>query len=130
MGVKYETKAQAMFGSRYGARYFPSQWLRYSTPDDPRIRWCQPDGVLFVPWANAITIIEFKYSHTEVAWWQLFQLYTPVLRRLFAKEKYEIRCCEVVKWFDPAVRAPQRAKLREDIEAISPGEFAVHIFNP
>lgn len=130
LGIKYEAKAQDALGERYGRRYYRSPWLRYKTQHDPRVRWCQPDGVLFTPETNRITIIEFKYNHTELAWWQMFRLYKPVLERVFEAERYDIACCEVVKWFDPAAKMPMPTKLRARIDDAAPGEFAVHIFAP
>lgn len=130
LGVKYERKAQAMLTDRYGAAYMASQWVRFRSVDDPRVRWCQPDGVLVDQGASTLTIVEIKYSHTEVAWWQLFRLYRPVLERLFAGHGYEFRCVEVCRWFDAAIRCPVKPRLREDIANVRPGEFAVNIWSP
>lgn len=127
LGIKYEAKAQAMLGEYYGPDYMPSQWVRYRGPDG-RIRWCQPDGVLVDHEANTLTIVEIKLNHTEVAWWQLFRLYRPVLERLFDGHGYGFRCVEVCRWFDPAVRCPEPPRLREKLTAVQPDEFAVHIW--
>lgn len=131
LGIKYEKKVHAHLSSVYSDRYMPSQWVRFRSSDDGgKIRWCQTDGVLVDPVARILTIVEVKYSHTELAWWQLFRLYLPVLERLFDGYGYEFRCVEVCKWFDPAVRCPVQPRLREHLEDVKAGEFAVHIFNP
>lgn len=109
----------------------PSQWVRFRSAAEPdKIRWCQTDGVLLDRQSLSLTILEIKYSHTATAWWQLFRLYLPVLERLFDGYGYEFRCLEVCKWFDPAVKCPQRPRLCEDITTVKPGEFAVHIWSP
>jgi hypothetical protein len=56
-------------------------------------------------------------------------LYVPVLQRYFATAGFSICTVEVVKWFDCAVVCPQRPVLRERLEDVRPGEFAVHILN-
>lgn len=129
LGVKYERKAQTWLSGIYHNRYMPSQWLRYRGGDG-KIRWCQPDGVLNEPETKTLTIVEIKYSHTETAWWQLFKLYLPVLERLFDGYGYEFRCVEVCRWYDPSVRCPQPVRLRDSLDNVRTGEFAVHIWNP
>ena len=129
-GILYEQKAQREFRDQFGDRYMPSQWVRYRRGDDGRVRWCQPDGVLLDPARRSLTIIEFKYNHTENAWWQLFKLYLPVLERLFDGQGYEFRCVEVCKWMDPAIRCPQRPRLLDDVEKCEVGDFGVHIWSP
>jgi hypothetical protein len=129
LGIKYERKAQAHLRDVYGDCYLPSQWVRYRGAADDRVRWCQPDGVLVDRSAMALTIVEIKYNHTEVAWWQMFKLYLPVLEKLFEGYGYEFRCVEVCKWFDPAVRCPQKPKLRDRLENVQKDEFAVHIWS-
>lgn len=130
LGVKFEKKAQAHLCGVYGDDYLPSQWIRFrSTDNGGKIRWCQPDGIIVDKQGHALTIVEIKYSHTEVAWWQLFHLYLPVLEKLFDGYGYEFRCVELCKWFDAAIRCPQRPRLCEDLNAVKPGEFAVHIWS-
>ena len=109
----------------------PSQWVRYRSGDDAgKIRWCQTDGVLVDQSAHTLTIIEVKYNHTEVAWWQLFRLYLPVLEKLFDGHGYEFRCVEVCKWYDGSVRTPTPTRLCADLADAKPGVFNVNIFNP
>ena len=128
-GIKYENKARAAFADRFGSAFMPSQWIRYRG-EDGRIRWCQPDAVLHDKPSHSLTIIEFKYNHTDVAWWQLFRLYRPVLECLFNGYGYEFRCVEVCRWFDPSTRCSVRPQLREDVLDLKPDVFNVHIWNP
>lgn len=129
MGVKYEKKVHGVLGDRYGTDYMPSQWIRYRSHDE-RVRWCQPDGVLVDRKTKTLTIVEVKYNHTALAWWQLFRLYLPVLERLFDGHGYAFRCVEVCKWYDPAVRTPAAVRLRDSLENVKENEFAVHILSP
>ncbi len=130
LGVKFEKKAHQHLSRLFADSYMPSQWIRFRSADNGgKIRWCQPDGVIVDKQAHALTIVEIKYAHTEVAWWQLFRLYLPVLEKLFSGYGYEFRCVELCKWFDGAIRCPQRPRLCEDISNVRPGDFGVHIWN-
>lgn len=114
-------------GGIFGLEYIPSQWFEYF--DGERTRYCQPDAILLRPEERAIILVEVKYSHTPDAFWQLEHLYVPVLRAFIGKADWKILTCEVVKWFDPSTQFPVRPVLRESLEDIKPGEFAVHILN-
>lgn len=128
-GIRYENRAREAFTARFGTDFMPSQWVRYRAADG-RIRWCQTDGVLLSREHHRLTIIEFKYNHTDLAWWQLFRLYRPVLERLFEGYGYEFRCVEVCQWFDPATRCTARPILCEDVANVMIDGFNVHIWNP
>lgn len=128
LGIRYEKKCQAWLKEQFGDDYMPSQWLRYRSTDG-RIRWCQVDGVLRIREQHALTVVEIKYNHTDLAWWQLFRLYIPVLERVFEGHGYEFRGVEVCKWFDPAVRCPQPARIRDTLTDTAAGDFSVHIWS-
>lgn len=93
-------------------------------------RWCQPDGLLFLPYIGQITIVECKLQHTSDAYWQLRWLYLPVIAKAFPATEWNYGVCEVVKWYDPAVHFPERVKLRKDVRSTKPNEFGVHIWKP
>lgn len=107
--------------------YLPSPWLRFFA--DGKWRWCQPDGVLFVPGAGRIVIVEIKYQHTPDAWWQVRHLYQPVLEHIFPPSLWEYEVCEVVKWFDPHVAFPERVVLANEVDMLHK-DFKVHIWKP
>jgi hypothetical protein len=129
LGQKYEAQVHAWLKDKYGDDYMPSQWLRYKGADG-RIRWCQTDGVLRIRDEHALVVVEVKYNHTDLAWWQLFRLYIPVLERVFHGYGYEFRGVEVCKWFDCAVRCPQPPRLRDSLAETKAGDFSVHIWSP
>ena len=94
----------------YGDAYVQSPWFQYQEVDEPRIRFCQPDGLLY--WANLkrVAIIEIKLRHTEKAWWQLRRKYGPILHYVFPW--MEIAYVELVQWFDMAIPFPEAVELR------------------
>jgi hypothetical protein len=69
-----------------------------------------------------------KYNHTSDAWAQLKLLYLPVLQAIFPAKLWQFDCCEVVKWYDPAVVYPEPVVLAHDI-TMRHQAFKVHIHN-
>lgn len=128
-GVRYEKKVQAYLQDRFADHYAPGPWIRFTTRQTPKWRWCQPDGLLFDLTQGIITLIEIKYSHTPNAWWQTKHLYAPVLRHLFPAHLWELQFCEIVKWYDPLTLFPEEIKLTRDLTRPS-SKFKVHICRP
>lgn len=126
-GVRYEKKVQAYLQEFHGNHYIPSPWLRFFTGG--AWRWCQPDGILLDPARGRLTIVEVKYQHTSDAWWQVRQLYEPVLRVMFPESLWAYSACEVVKWYDPAVLFPEKTVLAQDVGMTHPA-FKIHIWRP
>lgn len=108
-GIRYEQKVHQFLGSVLPG-YRPSQGFRFY--DRSGVRFCVPDGVILNP-ARTI-IFEFKFQHMPEAWWQLRQLYEPVLRSFVPGA--EIHLVEVCRSYDPAVPFPERVKLIDSIE--------------
>ena len=129
VGIRYEQAVHAHLTARFGSAYLPSLWFSFTDETNQR-RWCQPDGLLVLPDENRIIVIEAKYQHTANAWWQVEQLYKPVVREAFRALAPRLDSCEVVKWFDPAVIFPCKPLLCGDITKVPEGEFGVHIFKP
>jgi hypothetical protein len=128
-GIRYEKKVHAYLGDLYGEHYFPSEWFYFLSEDEPRPRWCQPDGLLILPKEGRIVIVEVKYQHTADAWWQLKHLYFPVIRKCFGND-WKISLCEVVKWYDPATVFPEPVRMAREITVPGPSDFGVHIWRP
>jgi hypothetical protein len=126
-GVRYEAKGQEYLQARYGDKYLASPWLKFFA--DGRWRWCQPDGLLIDLRRGKVDIVEFKYQHTSDAWWQVRRLYSKVLVHLFPAPQWELRACEVVKWYDPATVFPERTVLASEID-MDTEFFKVHIWKP
>lgn len=126
-GVRYEKLVQEYLLFRYPQTYLPSPWIRFRNADG--VRWCQPDGLLFLPLEGRIIIIEVKYQHTPDAWWQTKCLYMPVIEKIFPRPLWELDVVEVVKWFDPAIAFPERVVLANEV-TMRHKDFKVHIWKP
>lgn len=125
-GVRYEAKAQAMLHARYAEQHFRGPWLRFY--DNGRVRWCQPDALIVDVAGGKITVLEVKYQHTALAWWQLNHLYVPVLRTMFPPSLWQLTTCEIVRWYDPSLEFPCRVIMTPDPIRLKVNEFGVHIW--
>lgn len=107
VGIRYEREAKewlSLFAlGQANLRLLDGPWLAFQ--DDSGKRWCQPDAVLLDDDLKECTIIEIKYQHTSDAWYQLKQLYLPVLR--CALQGYSFRLLELVHWLDAAASWPE-----------------------
>jgi hypothetical protein len=129
-GVLFEREVQKVLCAAGQGLYFPSPWIIYRTAAEPaRDCWCQPDGLLFRPIRGQIYIIECKLSHTAEAWWQLREVYEPVLSAMFPKNLWDLRFVEVVRWYNPDVWFPGRHYLRKRITQVERGETGVVIWS-
>ena len=127
VGLRYERKAQEMLRARFPGTYLAGPWFEFV--DRTGRRWCQPDGLIIWKEREHIRIVEIKYQHTERAWWQLRQLYDPVIRAAFPD--YETSLLQVVHWHDPAVSFPENYDLLKDCEGQLPmNRIGTHIWNP
>jgi len=129
-GMKYEKRGHEYFQGLYGDFYISNPWFVFQEEETPAPRWCQPDALLFNPAQGKIHILEFKYQHTSDAWWQLRQLYFPVIRSLFPAHLWDIALCEVVKWYDPAVTFPENIVMAKEPNIVLAGRLGVHIWKP
>lgn len=127
LGNRYEQLVHQEFVTRYPG-YLPSMWLRF-LDRDRYWKWCQPDGLLVNPWQGILTIVEVKYSHTNDAFVQLFKVYLPVVQAIFGGA-YAIVCCEVCKWYDPAVLTDEPPQLCKHPDLAPAGRFNCHIWKP
>jgi hypothetical protein len=124
-GWQYEKRGSLALIEEFGiTRYIPSQWFQYSYANN-QIKFCQTDGLLFTPEEQKVLIIEFKYKHTDRAYYQFEEKYVPVVNRLFPK--WTVATCEICKWYDPDTPFPVEVKLKKDITQTRPNEFGVHI---
>lgn len=127
-GIKYQREVDAHYAERFGAGYVSGQWIEFLDGESQEIRYCQPDGILIELARGRVTIIEVKYSHTELAYWQLFDLYLPVLRVLFPPQLWTFAAIEVCSRFDAAVALPCKPVMRKEILDAIPNAFNVHIW--
>ena len=128
-GIKYEKRAHEHFQTMYGDMYVRSPWLMFREVDEKQVRYAQPDALLFDFTFGTITIVEYKYQHCELAWWQMHRLYKPLLQHLFGSH-WEIKTIEVVKWYDPATHFPDRVQLCPALDSAPKVGTGVHIWKP
>ena len=129
-GVRYEQKGHEHYMQRFGTIYVPNPWFLFQEEEMDRPRWCQPDALLINADAGTIHILEFKLQHTSNAWWQLRQLYFPIIKFLFPPELWNIALCEIVKWYDPATAFPETVMMAAHPELVRPEKMGVHIWKP
>lgn len=128
-GLKYEAKVQLQLQERFGLRYIPGQWWKYFTALGDGPSYAQTDGILLDPARKLCVLFEVKYSHTTEAYWQVENLYVPLLQRFLRNTDYKIAAVEVCKWFDPCTPFPVKPTLCEELTAVHPERFNVHILN-
>ena len=124
-GKKYEGQVLASLDRRYPGCLIPLPWIRFW--EGRQERWAQPDGLLVFP-EGRVHIVEVKLRHTPQAWFQLVEVYSPLIRTLFPEELWEIRLNEVVRWYDPMVVFPGKCVLRPSLEEAGPNEVGVTIW--
>ena len=131
-GVRYEAKVQEFLRSKFPPEsLISSPWFVFKSGSHAaRDRFCQPDALLIDSEAKHVTIIEIKLQHTAFAWWQVRQLYEPVLRRVYTNHTFS--ALEIVKWLDPNIAFPETFYYAESVEDRGSGtsKFGVHIFDP
>ncbi len=125
-GLKYERYVNKKLFSLYGGDYAAGQWFCYKTSLLPDWKYCQLDGIL-TPSNSPRILVEIKYQHCPDAYFQLTQLYLPLMEFLYPGEPLAL--CEVVKWYDPATVFPHPVTRLPRIHEARPGDFSVHILN-
>lgn len=126
--MKYEAAVHVHLKSIYGRAYVQSPWFVFQEEDETRVRFCQPDALLFDTKLSRIVIVEVKLRHTEKAWWQLKHKYATVVREVYPW--MEIAYCEVVQWFDISIPFPEIVDLRPAVRMAQPNEIQVTIWKP
>ena len=114
-GLRYERKVKKLLGDTFGPEFRPGQWLRFFERSETTPRFCQVDGLLVR--GNRAIIFECKYTFTSDAWFQLRQLYEPVVRKAFYADV--VGLCVVCRVFDPAIAFPEETELLFDTELAS-----------
>lgn len=128
-GIRYEKKAQQKLQEMYGGSYLASPWFSYRKTPNGRLCIRQPDGLVFDFHRGIIFIVEIKLRHTADAWTQIRRVYEPLVRAAFPRHLWEIRVCEVVRWFDPHTYFPEDISMVESVDAVLPARFGVHILS-
>lgn len=131
VGVRYERQVREYLAllalGKPGVEFRESQWLEFE--DQNGRRWCECDSLLIDRKQNLVIIYEVKYQHCMEAWWQLRELYYPVVQA--ALPGFTIGLMEVVHWHDPQVHFPQGYDLTDSpLRIPRSSKVAVFIYNP
>lgn len=118
LGLRYEQKVHDILSSIYQENFRPSPSILFE--DRSGLRRAIPDGILDL--RDRVVIVEVKYSHCELAWWQLKKLYLPLVMRLISKPIY---LCEIVHTYDPDIQWPEVHWLRTSLHRLPVGEVGV-----
>lgn len=112
-GLVYEDLAWKEIADRHPQWIQPRYWFRF---DDGRSegRWCQPDIILVDSDRKVVYIGEVKIKHCARAWFQLHELYLPVIRHFYGAD-YEYRLFEMTKSFDIATPFPAPVEHIRDV---------------
>lgn len=124
-GLRYEEKI-----AKYLASIVPPAWKLLRSPwfaycdGRPGRHYCQPDIVL--DWHGGFAIVvETKIAWTSDAWWQLRDLYLPVLASTKRWEKVIPLC--ITRSFDPHIPVPGSVDFVQDVFEARPGRFSVMV---
>ena len=131
VGVRYEREVQDYLSllvlGRPEVQLWHGPWIEFW--EKAGKRWCQPDAVLVHEESRTGIIVEVKYQHCADAWFQLKELYYPVLRVLFPQITFGL--VEIVHWHDPSIQFPERYEFTADpFSCKHTNLIAVHIYNP
>ena len=131
VGVRYERQVRDYLSllalGKEGVECRESQWFEFE--DSNGRRWCECDFLLIDRKQKTAIIYEVKYQHCMEAWWQLRELYYPVVQAAFPG--YTIGLMEVVHWHDPAITFPQGYDLTDSpLRIPRSSKVAVFIYNP
>jgi len=105
-GLAYERKVQDYLGNLFGDFYLPGIWFSFYAGGYAGRRYAQPDGLLFDLERGVITIVEVKIRHTTRAWWQLRELYQPLVE--FKFPDWGVEVVEVFNYFDKKEAVPEK----------------------
>jgi hypothetical protein len=132
-GLSYEKKARQLLQELHGENCLVGPWLRFTSRQNVGLKYCQPDAVVIEKDLLRATVFEIKLKHTSDAWWQVRQLYIPVLRALLPPS-FTFVAVELVKWFDGHTCFPEAFKYLDALDAkrlsgLETECFHVHIWN-
>jgi len=130
-GIRYERKAHQYLAERFPSGHVLAPWVSFKSRERIGYFHCQPDALILDLRRNSITVVEIKLKHTSDAWWQVRQLYMPVVQHIFGPS-WDYIAVELAKWFDPHTKFPERFEFVDDVgdlPALSPRTFHVHLWN-
>jgi hypothetical protein len=128
-GVRYEAKFHSYARARWGGLYrtFQSHAFRFRCADETESRLAVPDGVLEL--SSRLVLFECKLRHCSISYFQLTELYAPLL---MAYKYKPVTCIEVCKHYDPQTVYPKHGIVTpSDLDEWNgPEEVGVCLWKP
>lgn len=93
-GICFERKVGKLLEKVFGIQVVHNPWIEYEDVVSG-VRSCCPDYLIIDVMKGVVTVVECKLSHTPSAWYQLNEVYFPVIQALFPG--WVIRGLEVCK---------------------------------
>ena len=103
LGKRYETKVIRKIKKLDIEGFVFGPWISFMSGSGS-LRSCQPDMLWFNSRTKKGIIFEIKYTHTIDAYYQLVELYFPVVAKLHPE--YEFSLVELTRSYDPAIQFP------------------------
>ena len=100
-GIRFEKRVVETLEKTH-SNFFSGPAFSFKTIYNPRVV-CIPDGLFFLK--EEIVVVEIKLRHTVDAWYQLTQLYAPVVGMVFPNRR--LRLLEICSSYDPVERFPE-----------------------
>lgn len=121
LGVRFEKRVQRALRERFGeSRVACNTWFEFEDGDE--VRHCSPDAIVFLE--DGPVVIEVKTVHCKKAWYQINQLYVPVLEVMYPGLRF--RGVEICSEFRPDVPWPELT-LIGDVERAPRRGTGVHV---
>lgn len=121
-GLAYQKKIGKFLSSGRPCDLVAGPWYIYVCGDGRR-RYCQPDFLLVDTTSKVTVVIEVKIRWTDLAWWQLRELYLPVLQRV--SPDVHFLPLVIVRSYDPHITIPEEVNLCADLLDARPDRFNV-----
>jgi hypothetical protein len=118
-GIAYEKRVLKFLEREFSSRLRRSPAIGFY--DDAGKRLAIPDALLYLD-SDRIAILEIKISHRSDSFFQLNNLYRPLIERL-VRPGVKVSCVEICRSFDPSVAYPCTFDVIQDIESAS--DFSV-----
>jgi hypothetical protein len=119
-GLRYQKKVNARLKAEFNSHALIGPWFAFATPEGQR--FCQLDACVKYD-DNDFIIIETKIRHTSLSYYQLKELYLPVIRAY--RPDARIRLVTIVGSYDCATPYPEEIDLIYDLAEASDDRIGV-----
>jgi len=120
-GLSFQRKVATRLVKEFGGAVTVEPWFRFRSRGSDRWRYCSPDAILLLPYNNLI-IVETKLTHVPDSYYQLKQLYEPVIRKHFGLVP---KLCSIVKSYDGATPYPEEHDYIFELSELNPDKIGI-----